>query len=543
MTIVERRVSRRTALAASLSIGAAGLLAACGPMQGGSGSAPAQPAKPGAATSAPAAKPAEQPKSGGALKLITPEPAMFDPHVINLDNWDNLYQAHDTLAEYDRNLKPIPQLAESWDLTADYKQIKINLRKGVTFHSGREFTSDDVKYNLLRVRDPKKVAAQTGAWSGWWTTIETPDKNTIVLKSEQSRPAVFDLFEYLNITDPVTMDALDTKTQAATSMVGTGPYRLAEYRQGEFMRFTKNPNYWQSGKPYMDEVTTMFSGDLQSAIVQLEAGAVDHVTRPPIRDAARLTSDNRYAVRKTQGSGQFWLLTANTTLAPTDNKKVRQAINFALDRKRLAEAILLNQAGGPVNLPWPEHSPAYQGNKNATYTYDLDKAKALLAGLTLPEMEIITTPLTAQINEFAQIIQSDLAKIGVTMKINNMERAAATPYTRELKYRGINLGLGGFSQMNPAAAFGSSYYAPAAGANVTGFAPEKYVQLINAFSTETDAAKQKQAYSDMNDLMLDESFTVPIVAQEPAVISRSYVKGVRWRIGLVPVWADMWLDK
>ena len=89
-------------------------------------------------------------------------------------------------------------LTESWDLSSDFTQVKFNLRKGVQFHSGREFTSDDVKYNLMHVRDPKVGAGSLVAFSKWWT-IDTPDKYTIVLKSDAPRPLLWDYLEYLNI--------------------------------------------------------------------------------------------------------------------------------------------------------------------------------------------------------------------------------------------------------------------------------------------------------------------------------------------------------
>ena len=80
--------------------------------------------------------------------------------------------------------QPQPMLAESWDVSSDYTRIKLNLRKAVQYHSGREFTSDDVKYNLLRVRQPN-VGAQFTNMSKWWTSIETPDKYTVQLTSDQ----------------------------------------------------------------------------------------------------------------------------------------------------------------------------------------------------------------------------------------------------------------------------------------------------------------------------------------------------------------------
>ena len=110
----------------------------------------------------------------------------------------------DRLTVYDDKLKPQPMLAESWDVSTDCKQIKLNLRKGVQFHSGREFTSDDVKYNLQRARDPKVGRGAVHRHGNWFTAIDTPDKYTVILKSDQPRPTMFDLFEFFNICDKDT---------------------------------------------------------------------------------------------------------------------------------------------------------------------------------------------------------------------------------------------------------------------------------------------------------------------------------------------------
>ena len=110
----------------------------------------------------------------------------------------------------------------------------------------------------------------------WWSSIETPDKNTIILKSEAPRPAVFDMLEYMNIADQVTMEGPDAQTKA----VGTGPFTFAEWVQGDHQRYVKNKNYWQSGKPYVDELYFQIIKDPQAAVVQLEAGAVDVAAQP-----------------------------------------------------------------------------------------------------------------------------------------------------------------------------------------------------------------------------------------------------------------------
>src|SRR5579872_5767137 len=244
-------LSRRSALALLMSATGASLLAACGP----SAAPPAPPAAttPPQAAAAPttggAAPTAVQPvattaaatpvgatqanpaptatanpavKTGGTVRwgqvgdLVTIDAILWSPVSNN-----TLGQVNEMLIDYDDDLTIMPRLAESWEQSTDNTQIKLNLRKGVQFHSGREFTSDDVEYNLLRARDPKNpYAAVVAVGSAWWSSWDKPDKYTIVLKSDKPRPGVFDFLQYLRILDKDTMEGPD----ATTKVVGTGAF-------------------------------------------------------------------------------------------------------------------------------------------------------------------------------------------------------------------------------------------------------------------------------------------------------------------------------
>src|SRR5205823_2905257 len=137
---------------------------------------PAAPeAKPAAAETKPAAaaKPEGQPKSGGTLRwgmvgdIVTTDAVLWSPAAN-----ETCGQVCDTLVTYDDSLNPVARLAESWELSTDNTRIKLNLRKGVQFHSGRELTSADVEYNIMRVRDPKNAfAAVVAPGSAWWTSV------------------------------------------------------------------------------------------------------------------------------------------------------------------------------------------------------------------------------------------------------------------------------------------------------------------------------------------------------------------------------------
>jgi peptide/nickel transport system substrate-binding protein len=534
------RMNRREALRLIGFVSGLALLDACAPAAPSTAPTAAVPAS-GAPTSAGVAKPAtDQPKRGGTLRVAMAEPNPLDGHVISPNVFDSIWMAYDTLTAYDDQLKPQPMLAESWDVSSDSKQVTLSLRKGVQFHNGRELTSEDIIWNLQRVRDPKTGVAQLANQSNWFSSMEAPDKYTVVLRSDQPRPAMFDFFEYFNIIGKDAIDAQDPKVR----LIGTGPFVIADYAQGDHLTFKRNPSYWQSGKPYLDEVNITFGSDPQSTIVKLEAGALDLVGNPAARDAARLKQDSNFKVAASQISGQYHLLPMNCLLAPTDNKIVRQALNYAVDRQRLVDTVLQKTTGEPRDLPWPTMSPAAEPAKNNVFTFDLDKAKSLLseAGASSLDLEMVYVGSDPVPSGFGQIYQADLAKIGVKLTLKPLESAAWQDTVNTQKYRGLTMSSSAYANIEPSSLFTLSRHWNYSGMNTTGFKHDTYTQLVTSAQVEPDAAKRKQLYSQINDFLLDQCFVNVLAPNAPTVVTRANVNGLRWTIHESRVYADIWLS-
>ncbi len=473
------------------------------------------------APAAPTAASAGQPRSGGRLRYGSLDDiTSLDGHIGSSPAYDTLFHVYDRLTEYDLQQKPQPLLAEQWEISSDARQIKLSLRKGVQFHSGRELTSDDVKWNFLRVRDPKIGSGTVGLQSAWFTTIDTPDKSTVILGSEQPRPSAFDMFEYFNILDPVTMQGPDAKTKP----VGTGPFAFVEWAQGDHLTLTKNKNYWQSGKPYVDEYLMSIVKDGTAMMAQLEAGSLDMVKTPPIQDFARLKDDPNYQALL-EPEGRFFYLGANATVPPLDNKMVRQALFYAVDRKRFVDTLSLG-FGTPQSIPWPKFSPAYEADKANQYAFDLDKARSLLAaaGVTSMELDYYPVSLYPELKQFAEIQQADFASIGVKINIKNIDLAAWIAAVAGRQYNGLYSTAIGSAQLSPITLMsGAAYKDPG---NNSGFATPEYTQLLNQVATETDPAKQKQVYSTLNDYLLDQAFVWPIGTAPFRIAARSNVQNI-----------------
>jgi len=557
--------SRRAALAMLFSATGASLLAACGP-----GAAPPAPTSAPAAPAAPAATVAAKPAattaavSGAATTVTTPAPAtkqaiktggtlrwgqVGDLVTIDAIMWspvanNTLGQVNEMLIDYDDDLKIMPRLAESWEQSADNTSIKLNLRKGVQFHTGREFTSDDVEYNILRARDPKNpFATVVAVGSNWWTSWEKPDKNTIVLKSDKPRPGVFDFLQYLRILDKDTMDGPD----ATTKVVGTGAFKFVEWVPGDHLTLVKNPNYWESGHPYLDGVNISIFRDAQAMVAALESGTLDVADLVPIPDADRLRNDSKYKLYQTHDLGQYFYATVNCGVAPTDNKLVRQAINYAIDRQRFTDTVMKGFTGEPRALPWAKSSPAFDAAKNRSYAFDLDKAKSLLAqsGLSNIEFDIswALAGYAAEYEQLATIIQSNLATIGVKSNLKPTDPPTFTQQGlgKNPPFTGMRLSAGAFTQLFEAGsefALSRTYgYAN----NGAGFYDDKWTQLASSVATEPDPGKRKQMYSDINDYLLDQSFTMAITPYPDIVGIRPNVMDLKYFLSTATNDRNIWL--
>jgi peptide/nickel transport system substrate-binding protein len=467
MAMSDGELTRRAALRLMVASAAGAVVAACGPSQPAApaGTPPNPPPASAAGAASTASAPAgtvaradSTPASASATVAVSPKTGgtLKQGYFLDIVNLDPQYKVgndatwigvYDRITAYDNQLNPQPMLAESWD-TDDFTTIKLNLRKGVTFHSGREMTSDDVKYTLLRTADPSVAAAQYTGMAQWFPNIDTPDKYTVILHSDTPRPTVFDLLEFIQVGDKTTLEGPDAKTRA----VGTGPFMLAEWVPGDHATLTKNPSYWQSGKPYLDSIQIPIFRDQTAMVTALEAGQI-HIARPPaLTDLVRLKQDSNYAVSINPQTGGYNVSGLNLTVPPFDNKLLRQALNYAIDRKRYSDTI----AGGLVQanpLPWPAYSPAYEPAKLNAYAFDLDKARSLLqqSGVSVPEFDYVVVP-GSESDGFGQIYQADLAKIGLKMNLKDMDSATWVDQVNHRKWFGVYWAAVTYTHLSPSTA-------------------------------------------------------------------------------------------
>jgi len=489
-----------------------------------------------AATAAPkpTTAPAEQPRPGGTLRVgVGAEPAHMDGQILAQPQRNVMWLFFDRLIELDAKAQPQPMLATSWELSSDAKRMKMNLRQGVQLHSGRELTSEDVKWSLDRTHDPTTGNGTLVASTVFLKEIETPDKYTLILNFAQPWPAFFDVLETINIIDPQS----DVKARA----VGTGPFTFVDYAPGDHLRMAKNKAYWQNGKPYFDELYVQFFKDQQAMVSALEAGAIDVADSPPTPDAVRLQKDDRFQVLSNSFTGTYVMIAANVRMEPLDNRKVRQALNFSFDRKRIRETAY-SGFGEPRMQIWPEWSPWYDPSQAGVYDFNLDRTKALLTEAGVPNLE---TELTWRTNAsesqlVAQIVQSDLARIGVKLNLKPLEPAVWNEYAISGKFAGISIANANSANLSMGAGAASgTWMSPDNG--ITGFRSAAWSDLAGRVLSEVDPAKQKALSVELNRFLLDESWMMPLVSLPPKIIARKNLRGISFNQHETATYYDAWL--
>jgi peptide/nickel transport system substrate-binding protein len=552
MAMVDRsnsRFARRSFLRVGAAGGVAALVAACSaPVPGAPTPAPAptpsggsQPTQPALAT-APAAAPTQaagQPKVGGVLRAVkTGDIAPIDPHYHSPSNGLGAWILYDTLTGYDDNLNPIPILAERWEQSSDQRQMALYLRQGVSFHTGRELTASDILYNLNRLSDPKANTA--GIIPGFvppGTTWEAPDKYTVVITAQQPWVSIFDFMLVFNIGDRDTLEGPDVKSTG----VGTGPFAMAEWVPGDHVTYKKNPNYWQTGRPYLDGIQLSIAKDTTAQSVQFESGAHDFSLNPPITDFNRLKSNPQFKSILLPNPGAFLIIQPNPTTRPFDDKRARQALNHAIDRKRIVDQ-LLQGVGTPYDLPWPPGSPAYEADKVAVYDHDLDKARALFteAGMVGTSFEMLATNTNAIYGSLLEIVQNDLKSIGVTMQVTQMDIAAMLGRMNAHQFQAYLAGdnWSNFEPITPLSADASLNYR----VNNADFHDDTYTRLVSSAAMEPDAAKRKQIYSQINDVLLDQSFDIIMASNIIRATTTTNVEGIGHRRNDFFTFTDAWFS-
>jgi len=334
-----------------------------------------------------------------------------------------------------------PALAESWTVSKDGLTYTMKLRKGVKFHSNeffkptRDFNADDVLFSFNRQRDSNHPYNKISGGSYEYfqgmemgkiiKDIKKKDDYTIEFNlSQREAPFLANLaMDFASILSAEYGDAMlkaKTPEKVDTTPIGTGAFAFKSYQTDTLIRYTANDAYWK-GKPKIENLVFAITKDPSVRTQKLKAGECHLIAEPAPQDIEAFKANNKLQVMEKEGLNVGYLA-FNVEKGPFAKQEVREAINYALNRKAYLEAIYMNRAALAKN-PIPPTIWSYN-NSVKDYEYSPEKAKALLTKAGFPngfETEMWTLPVSRPYNpagkKMGEMMQSDLAKVGIKVKL------------------------------------------------------------------------------------------------------------------------------
>lgn len=325
-----------------------------------------------------------------------------------------------TLVTFDKDGKVQPMLATSWTTSSDGLALTLKLRSGVKFHDGTTFDADAVKFSLGRLIDPK-IKVPIGAAYQVIKSIDVVDPSTVRLNLKSVDP---NLLPNLGVTVASILSP-ESATKDGNSYtnivhpVGTGPYEFVSFQKGTKATYQRYDGYW-GDKPYYSKVVFDIIPEANSREAGLRSGQLDMIMNPPITDLKALDSSPDTNVLKAP-SDRSVFIAFNNTKAPFTNPMVRQAFNYAIDKKSIIKNVLFD-AVDEMSSPFASAVNGYCDTGG--YAYDPNKAKQLLSESGVGK---ITVTLGSPTGRYIQDIQASqaiagyLRDVGVTVNVKTMD--------------------------------------------------------------------------------------------------------------------------
>ena len=369
------------------------------------------------ALASPIAGLAQNRKDAMVLGMIL-EPAGLDPTVAAASSIAEvtLYNIYETLTKINADGSVTPLLAESWDVSPDLKTYTFRLRKGVRFQNGEPFNAQAVKFSFERAGSDKSTNKDKRTFAA--IGVQVVDDSTVVLLNKEVDPDFPFLLGQATaiIVEPKSVDTNVTKP------VGTGPYKLDTYNKGSSLVLTKWDGFRNPALAKINRITFRFIADPAAQAAALLSGDVDVFLRPGTRIVAQFRSNPQFQTILA-GSRAKTILAINNARKPLDDVRVRRAISAALDRKSIIEGAV-DGLGVPIGSHYVPSAPGYVDTTGIN-PFDVEKAKKLLAeaGVKTPLELTMTLPPPPYARQGGEMIVAQLARIGIVVKVQNVEWA------------------------------------------------------------------------------------------------------------------------
>ena len=453
-----------------------------------------------------------------------------------------------------------PRLATGWEGSADGLTVRFRLREGVKWHDGKPFTSADVAFSAMEVWKPLQNLGRVVFKA--LEKVETPDDLTAVFHFSEPTP-----FQLIRNALPALTAVLPKHVFAGSDimanpanekLVGTGPFKYAEHKTGEYYRLTRNDDYWGKGEPYLDEIVYRVLPDRAAAAGALEAEEIDLAafSAVPLADLDRISKvPGLTVISKGYEALTYQLVVEiNHRRKELANLKVRQAIAHAIDRDFVVKTIFLGYAKTSTG-PVPRYDSQFYTDDVPSYPFDVAKANALLdeAGYergkdgTRFTLKLLPAPYFNETKQFGDYLRQALAAVGIDARIVNNDSAAH----QKAVYTDHDFDLAiaptvyrGDPAISTTILVEGGIPAGVPFSNQGGYANAELDALIAKAAREIDEKKRTALYHQFQQ-MVDADLPLINVAEWGFItVARDRVKNVssnpRWAVSN---WADTWLEQ
>ena len=480
------------------------------------------------------------PKMGGTLRAAWQSGwESLDPHVASSEaSFQILNNVLETLTFFDNDMNLIPWLADSWEQSDDGLTWTFHLHPGVMFSNGREMTADDVAWSLNRLIDPD--IASGNSWRiGTDTTITAVDDATVEITTSAPNatlPLALGANKSTGIMAPESVNDDGT----VTTPIGTGPFMIGDVEGTTKITLTANENYWQEGYPYLDSVEIVPYEDDAARELALTGGEVDWIMTISPRYLQQLQDDPDVELNVVPRlSYDYFGL--NLTKEPFNNRDVRQAIAYAIDRQQICDFAYFGiceaidgptASGSPWYFPYAPYSPR-----------NVDKAKELLDGAGYGDGFSFTMNTVIGFEETqraAQVIQQQLADLNITMDIQPEEAAVIIDKEGSGDFDAI---MWSWLGLTDAADYFYLQHHTGEGLNFTGYSNPEFDALVEQGSQVSDFDQRYAIYQQANKILVDDAPYIYMYAKSEVKAWAPYVKGYTVRPDSANNFWTVWLDK
>ncbi|SOZ50677.1 Glutathione ABC transport system substrate binding protein GsiB [Cupriavidus taiwanensis] len=439
---------------------------------------------------------AQTPKRGGRIRVAVGTAAASDTldpaKQSNQNDYVRCNMVYNGLTSLDRSLTPRAALAETFN-TTDAKTWVFTLRKGVTFHDGKALAPADVVYSIMRHKDPA-TASKAKVLAEQIESVKAtgPNEVTVVLNSPNADlPVILGTFHFHIVKDGTT---------DFSAGIGTGPYKIKEFKPGVRTLVVRNDAYWKPGKPHLDEIELVGITDESARVNALLSGGMDLVAMINPRAVARIKGTPGYAVMTTQ-SGQYSDLIMRKDVGPGANPDFILGMKYLLDRQQMRQSIALGNAVVANDQPIDPTNRFYFKDLPQR-PFDPEKAKFHLrkSGVT-GKVPVVTSPAALYSVEMALVLQQAAQRAGLELEVKRM------PADGYWSNHWLNSPVG-FGNVNPrpsADTILTQFFKSDAPWNESRWKNPKFDQLLLAARAETDNGKRSQMYADMQTMIHEEA--------------------------------------